>query len=298
VTITANGANSYTWNTGSNANAISIAPLSNSVFTVVGSGSIPFCTSTQTVLVTVLFAPQLTVTANPGTPVCKGKPVTLSVTGGSFYFWSNGKTGNSIEVNPSANSVYTVTSTNTVNTCQSTKTIQINVNELPNTRITADTNVCEGDLVILQAEGSGNYMWSNGAFTSSISVVLVESEVYSVTGINMQTNCSNTASITLLGSNACCEFFIPRSFTPNNDGQNDEFGPKTLCKFKEYKMTIFDRWGEMIFACDSPTKFWDGVYKGKVCQDDIYVYLIEATYLGIVDGKKHLNKTGHVVLLK
>ena len=85
--------------------------------------------------------------------------------------------------------------------------------------------------------------------------------------------------------------FIPNAFTPNGDGNNDTFRPKGL-GIKSYDLTIFDRWGNLIFQ--SGDKGWDGTYKGILCPDDVYVYKIIA-----IDNinLKH-EKTGHVTLLK
>ena len=86
--------------------------------------------------------------------------------------------------------------------------------------------------------------------------------------------------------------FIPNAFTPNGDGNNDNFRPKGL-GIKTYVLSIFDRWGNLIFQ--SGDKGWDGTYKGNLCQDDIYVYKII-----VIDNNNNLKheKTGHVSLLK
>jgi hypothetical protein len=49
-----------------------------------------------------------------------------------------------------------------------------------------------------------------------------------------------------------------------------------------------------LYKDDNQTKGWDGTYKGELCKNDVYVYLVKFTSL---DGKKH-TKTGHVTLLK
>ncbi len=51
--------------------------------------------------------------------------------------------------------------------------------------------------------------------------------------------------------------YSPTSFTPNSDGKNDTFFPKGLF-WKEYKLDIYNRWGERLFSSDTPYQGWDG----------------------------------------
>ena len=103
-------------------------------------------------------------------------------------------------------------------------------------------------------------------------------------------------SIKVGNSEKCCEIFIPNSFTPNEDNMNEDFGAVTLCEFLEYKMYIFDKWGEQIFVSNNVGARWNGYYKGVLCKEDVYVYLIKAKRKGI--GFKSYDKTGHVSLIK
>lgn len=69
--------------------------------------------------------------------------------------------------------------------------------------------------------------------------------------------------------------FIPNAFTPNSNGLNDVFAPK-LYGIIEYKMYIFDRWGNEIFQTQDMDEGWNGRYKGvgAIVQQDVYVYKI------------------------
>jgi gliding motility-associated-like protein len=89
------------------------------------------------------------------------------------------------------------------------------------------------------------------------------------------------------------KLFLPDAFTPNNDGVNDVFVPKGKYVL-EFKMTIFNRWGEVVFHTDTFTEGWDGNYKGDLASSDAYAYLIEAVdYFG-----KKVNRKGTVTLLR
>jgi gliding motility-associated-like protein len=57
---------------------------------------------------------------------------------------------------------------------------------------------------------------------------------------------------------------------------------------------IFDRWGEMVFESTNPANGWDGSFKGKLCDPDVYDYYLDVI---CVDGQKNLIK-GNITLLK
>jgi|GEM_PF-2649671 len=73
-------------------------------------------------------------------------------------------------------------------------------------------------------------------------------------------------------------FYIPNAFTPNDDGINDSFSGKGLF-IKNYEMTIFDRWGNLIFFSDDINKPWDGRanHGTDIAKDDVYIYSIKVT---------------------
>ena len=66
---------------------------------------------------------------------------------------------------------------------------------------------------------------------------------------------------------------IPNTFTPNGDGLNDSFKPFPSL-VTDYKMSIFNKFGEKVFESFDINIGWDGYFKGKIVQD-VYVYVIE-----------------------
>ncbi len=90
-------------------------------------------------------------------------------------------------------------------------------------------------------------------------------------------------------------FFVPNAFTPNGDGINDYFFGEGI-GISTYKMLIFDRWGNMIFASYDYSTHWDGRANGgnDLAQQDVYSYVIE---LEDVFNRQH-SYVGSVTLLK
>ena len=71
-----------------------------------------------------------------------------------------------------------------------------------------------------------------------------------------------------------CPVYVPNAFTPNQSWINENFKPIHKCTFSEYKLQIYNRWGELIFETFDPEEFWDGVYLGKDVQQGVYVWIL------------------------
>lgn len=90
--------------------------------------------------------------------------------------------------------------------------------------------------------------------------------------------------------------FIPNTFTPNGDGLNDIFNIKGVgFKIENFSMEIFDRWGTSIYYTKDVMKGWDGMAKGGLSQDAVYIYKIKVVGAS-GQGKKEY--VGHVTLIK
>jgi gliding motility-associated-like protein len=87
-------------------------------------------------------------------------------------------------------------------------------------------------------------------------------------------------------------FYISNAFSPNGDGLNDVFLPVVIGA-KQMQFDVYDRWGEMIFE-GAVGQGWDGRYKGRAVQEDVYVYRIK---LVDVFDQPH-SYTGHVTVVK
>jgi gliding motility-associated-like protein len=110
--------------------------------------------------------------------------------------------------------------------------------------------------------------------------------------VNNPFNCSDTAQkeVQILPEH---RFWIPNTFTPNGDNNNDIFRPKGLGWLK-YEFDIYNRWGEHIFSTNDPKTGWDGRFRGKNCQQDVYVWKIGYTNETTM---KREDRVGHVLLL-
>ncbi|HLV42062.1 MAG TPA: gliding motility-associated C-terminal domain-containing protein, partial [Brumimicrobium sp.] len=74
-------------------------------------------------------------------------------------------------------------------------------------------------------------------------------------------------------------FYVPNTFTPNDDEFNTVFLPIMTVGIDKYNynMKVYNRWGECIFETYDPEVGWDGTYNGKVAQDGTYFWKIQFT---------------------
>lgn len=188
--ISASGTTNYNWSTGASGSSISVAPMSNTTYSVTGT-STGGCTGTSSITISVSALPVITTT---GDVICMGETASIGASGASSYSWSDGSAGSLIMVSPTTNTSYTVTGTGT-NGCSATATAQVDVNPLP-IIIVNDATICNGMVADLTASGANTYNWSNGNSGSSIQVTPSTTSTYSVTGTDAN-SCSASSSATV-----------------------------------------------------------------------------------------------------
>jgi len=73
-----------------------------------------------------------------------------------------------------------------------------------------------------------------------------------------------------------CILLIPNAFSPNNDGMNDQFRPQiTSCKLDDYKLSIYNRWGQQLFNSNDINIGWLGTNNGEPVEIGVYIYVVE-----------------------
>ncbi len=97
---------------------------------------------------------------------------------------------------------------------------------------------------------------------------------------------------------------IPNAFTPDpNGGGGGTYDPLSLANdvfypfirfVDDFKMRIYDRWGELVFESNDLKVGWDGYYRGEMSQQDVYAYQI---WVRFVDGRE-VQKLGDITLFR
>ena len=215
VSLTANGASTYTWSTGSNATGISVSPTVTTTYSVSGTSSAG-CIGSSAALtsITVHALPMIAITG--ANTVCAGSSVGLTASGASTYTWNTTANTASITVAPSANTGYSVSGTS-VNGCLSSSSAvtTVSVSSLPVISITGTNAICTGASTSLTANGASTYTWSTGSNATGISVSPTVTTTYSLNGTS-SAGCINAAPavlsvtvnalpvISITGTNAIC----------------------------------------------------------------------------------------------
>jgi gliding motility-associated-like protein len=186
---------------------------------------------------------------------------------------------------------YTVTLTVTSDSgCVSalSKNNYITVYPNPNANFTVQpkTAVITNPVISISDLSTGADFWNwnfgDGSDTTNLSDPLpytyADTGTYTITLItSTQYNCIDTAYQTII-IEPDFVFYIPNAFTPDGDGINETFSGQGIF-IKDYEMTIFDRWGNLIFFSDDINKPWDGKINGgsETAQVDVYVYVVKIT---------------------
>ena len=168
-------------------------------------------------------------------------------------------------------------------------------------RVDFETQFSKSRIANFTFTGSGahNYYWNFGdGFTSSIqnpSHRYTDDTTYLVRLITDSGSpyfCADTSQqkIRIVPP---FNLFIPTAFTPNGDGINDIFNLFGN-RIKQYKIIIFNRWGQLIFESNSISNSWDGTYQQHPAEEGVYSYLIKV--VGVDD--KNYTRVGTVSLYR
>ncbi|WP_153796474.1 gliding motility-associated C-terminal domain-containing protein [Foetidibacter luteolus] len=152
------------------------------------------------------------------------------------------------------------------NGCDSIRTIRLTVLSRPAPSLGPDKEICSGDSILLSPGIFKNYTWQDGS--SQPAFVVVAPGVYYV----QVTDICGTArdEISIVPGN--CNVYFPSGFTPNGDGRNDVFRVLNGLNLQDYRLTIFNRWGQKIFETTNPSTGWNGMHNGRPLPMGSYVW--------------------------
>jgi gliding motility-associated-like protein len=192
TTLTGSGGQTYSWSTGGTTTSISVAPTSQSSYTVIGTNA-NGCTNSDSATVFVNSLPA--VSAGADVSVCVGSATTLTGSGGQTYSWSTGATTTAISVAPTIASSYTVIGTDG-NGCKNIDSATVFVNSLPVVSAGPDVSICIGNSTTLTGSGASTYSWSTGVNAAIILVTPTATTTYTVFGTDSK-GCKNIDTVTV-----------------------------------------------------------------------------------------------------
>ena len=266
------------------------------------------CAASDTV--TIVVDNHLALAVSNDATICAGTPVTLTSTATTInnispvFTWLPTEAvsdvhGTQQSVTPLVNTTYTVIVTE--GTCKAdTQQIHITVNPLPTVELGGNQVVFQNQQVYLHATTTGNvtrYEWEpiEACHTcADVHFLADKPSEYTVT-VTDDNGCKANDNVKIKVIKSCEEdVFLPNTFTPNNDGTNDNFYVRgnNIISLKSFR--VFDRWGKMVFETSDINQGWNGLINGTPATIGVYVYHVE----GICRNGGIFVKKGNVTLLK
>lgn len=281
----------YAWSTAPMQTTSTISNISAGTYTVTVSA--PYaCPATQTVNIIEpnAISPDFSITNE----VCTNKKgaIATNTTGGTppyQYQWGNSQTTTAISNLNAGTYSLVITDANQCTVSFDSITLSDSITML-HVFLGNDTAFCPGKTLVLDPGSFAGYLWQNGSDSSNYTVYQTGEYQVSVTDSN---GCTTSDSISVTVN--CSNIFFPSAFTPNNDGLNDLYGPGgNLASVKKYFFSIYNRWGQLVFATTNPYQKWDGTFDRLPCAGGTFVWF--ATYS--IDNNPKRSQKGTLVILR
>lgn len=210
---------------------------------------------------------------------------------------------NHVVVKPDTSMYVYVTATST-DGCVFKDSIWIDVNMFTQNNVvasTSKTHVLNGEVVTLSAQPTGysSYSWTPTDGVVSPNSQTTEAKVNGTTIYKVTVSdgfCAKSDTVIVFGGDYACDknfVYLPNAFTPNGDGDNDVLFVRSAIAQKVL-LRIFNRWGQMVFETENQHVGWDGTFKGRPCDPDVYDYYLKVTCV----GKEENIIKGNVTLIR
>ena len=289
VQFNAIGGDSYSW-TGQDLNMYIgdnqlINPLNSGMYVVIGT-SVSGCTSSDSTF--ILVNPFPSISAIPeSSEICFGEYVSFQILGADFYQWSNGQSSTIYTYQPLISESLTIIGTTTFG-CTDTTQVAVIVHPNPiadfildRNLLTSDdptitiSNLSSGNLVNLWDFGDGNQL-VNSLNTIEYSYPFSEGDYLIKLTVSSIDGCMDSTE-QLIQIKGDVIYYVPNCFTPDGDEFNNSFLPIFTSGFDpmNYELTIYNRWGEIVFVSENHLTAWNGSYNNMICPDGIYSYIIK-----------------------
>ena len=212
-------------------------------------------------------------------------------------------TSNSIIVQPLV-SQYVYVNGTSANGCVAEDSLFLTVSFIDSLSVIAsasETLVAPGTSVVLFGQPSGLpiYNWTPTDPLSDPSMQQTNAYMEQSTIFTLSVSdeiCTRSDTVEVKVYEIICDdpyVFIPNAFSPNGDNENDILYVRGIW-IEKMIFRVFDRWGEMVFESNDPAIGWDGTFRGKKLDPDVYDFYLDVTCIG---GLKSIIK-GNVTLMK
>jgi gliding motility-associated-like protein len=156
--------------------------------------------------------------------------------------------------------------------------IAIHINANPKVSAGPDKVIIKGESGVLEGSLQGEKMtfaWTPPDFIDNVSSLMpaVTPQKTITYRLSAKSSYGCTSSDDVLVK-VVEGIYIPNSFTPNGDGRNDRWQIPNIEFATEASVTIFNRYGNLIYQKRGGMVEWDGTFKGKPQPSGVYIYLV------------------------
>ncbi len=155
----------------------------------------------------------------------------------------------------------------------------------PDKILNDDLTIFLGDSVVLNSTMScaDDFLWQPADFLSvtdtSLTVAKPTSSITYTLNFTEDNVCIafDTVRITVIDPNDlnCTQVYLPKAFTPNDDGLNDTYGISNPHAIQDLiSLEIFDRWGARVFFTDDAFGRWNGDFKNSAVNPGVMLYKV------------------------
>jgi gliding motility-associated-like protein len=242
---------------------------------------------------------QLNVSLNANTELCLGDSVFALANGADAYTWLPSEwvvldNNNSAILIPSQSDSLVVIGNNALG-CSDRESIWINVLPLPNLSLEDSITFDYPDAVqipIVSNIPTGQWEPTHYLSCDTCAQTMADPIIPTLYQFSVadDAGCGASDSIWVV---PLFPFWVPNTFTPNNDQINDGFGVVSRTKLDNFAFRVFDRWGGLVFFTNDQNKRWDGSFNGYFVPQDAYVWELQ---FKLPEGDQLYR--GHVTILR
>lgn len=182
--------------------------------------------------------------------------------------------------------------------CVDTITRQITIKPDPIVDLGEDISLPICSSHELDAENPGaSYLWSNNETTQTIQLLHINQDTTIWVDVTVD-GCMTKDSIEIKTIEEQELLFFPNAFSPNNDGLNDKFIPVgNITNVSNFKLIIFNKWGQKISESTDPEEGWDGKQNEKTLIPSTFVYKVAYNMGSLCVEQKSYSQQGTITIL-
>ena len=187
-----------------------------------------------------------------------------------------------------------------IDQCILKDSIYINVYDTPkiDSVLSVPESIFLGQQVTLQVETSDMIYWPYFGSNETKQIDIPTTSTCYIFEVFNEYSCIIKDTICVKVLDVFCDeesITIPTAFSPNQDGKNETYyildNSNIITK---YKLEIFNRLGQKVFASTNKNEEWNGTYKEKILAPQVLDFYLDITCL----GDKKLFKKGNITIIK